>query len=108
MSCFRLQPATNITASTEQAVPTMRGLDRVRKVLIIFDLVDVPGMKLMQKASGVLQMKFGITRFDREEKAVAAGVFGETVHIEKGMVRLRQSIERQHTKNRRKSCAEHS
>src|SRR3984893_1803922 len=99
MSCFRLQPATQKSEAASTA--------RKSKVLVIFDLDDMRGVKTVEKARRFGEIEFRIARFDAQKKTVAGGVLDETVHIEERMMRAREPVQRQHAKNGGECGAEH-
>src|SRR5467141_1891369 len=50
-------------------------------------------------------MKLWVASFDANEEAVR-GCMREAMHVENGMVRLRQAVQRKHTENRGERCPE--
>src|SRR6266852_470271 len=72
---------------------------RQREVLVKGHLGNVVRVEALQEARGVLQMKLRIASFDANEEAVR-GCMREAMHVENGMVRLRQAVQRKHSENR--------
>src|SRR5216684_2171689 len=94
MSCRRYsQPPPKIREATAQAAA------RQREVLVKGHLGNVVRLEALHEARGVLQMKLRIASFDANEEAVR-GCMREAMHVENGMVRLRQAVQRKHTENR--------
>src|SRR6266403_896640 len=86
------QPALKHRAAAAQAMAKMR------EVLIIGHLADVMRMHFLKDARGVRQMKLRIAGFDAEKEAVRRGV-REAMNIENRMMRLRQTVQGEHSKN---------
>src|SRR5229473_693937 len=62
-------------------------------------------METLQEARGVRQIKFRVTGFDADKKAVRRGM-REAMHVEDRMVRLRQLVQGEHAKHRGERRAE--
>src|SRR2546428_4989923 len=69
-----------------------------------FNLKYASRFQPRQKLPRPLAIEFRIARFDAEEEAVASGQ-RKARHVKDGMIRSRQSVERQHREDRRKSRA---
>src|SRR6516165_7345365 len=72
---------------------------RKRDRLIIRNLCDMMRMEGPQETRAFLHMKFCIVGLDAKEKAVRRCVL-EAMHIENGMVRVREAVECEHAENR--------
>src|ERR1700737_3517695 len=97
MSCRKLShPDTKTNAANSAPAEVNR-----RRTLIILHLGDVFGMQTLQKPRRFRQIEFGIAWLDTKEKSVRRGVH-KSRHVENRMVRLRQFIQPQHSKNRKK------
>ena len=55
--------------------------------------------KPLQKSRGIREVKFFVAGLDADEKAIRRGM-RETVGIENRMMRLRQTVEREHAEHR--------
>src|SRR5215471_21063216 len=66
---------------------------------LIRHLRNLQRMKGLKEAFGIVRPEPGILRLDAQEEPVAAGA-SKIRRIENRMVRLRQSVERQHAKDR--------
>src|SRR5215471_2948261 len=66
---------------------------------LIRHLRNLQRMKGLKEAFGLVLPEPGILRLDAEEEPVAAGA-SEIRRIENRMIRLRQSVERQHAEDR--------
>src|SRR5439155_7447092 len=80
-------------AAAEQT--TSRKIDR----LIIGNLCDMMRMEVVQETRAFLHMKFCVVGLDAKEKAVRRCVL-EAMHVEDGMVRMREAVEREHAEDR--------
>src|SRR6266478_9117262 len=78
---------------------------RQREVLVKGHLGNVVRLEALHEARGVLQMKLRIASFDANEEAVR-GCVREAMHVENGMVRLRQTVQGEHTKYGGERCPE--
>src|SRR5688572_22260849 len=67
------------------------------------NFVHLQWIQTLQKLLRLLAVEFWIGRFDAEEKAVATGKL-EVRRVEDGMMRHRQSIQDQHSQQRRQRC----
>src|SRR5689334_12099135 len=63
-------------------------------------------MQLLKEAHRVHDMKFRVARFDAEIKTVRGGM-DEALHVENGVMRLRQAVQRQHAEHGAESSAQH-
>src|SRR5271167_456909 len=70
----------------------------MREVLVIMHLGNVMRVKPLQKTCGIRKVKFFVAGLNADEEAVRRGM-RETVRIENRMVRLRQPVEREHSKH---------
>src|SRR5216683_1909017 len=75
-----------------------------REVLVIVHLGNVARMEILQEPRGVREMKLRVAGFNANEEAVRRCV-RETRHIENGVMWLRQFVQGEHAKNRRKRGA---
>src|SRR5439155_20009945 len=80
---------SNYTLSLHDALP----------ILIIGNLCDMMRMEVVQETRAFLHMKFCVVGLDAKEKAVRRCVL-EAMHVEDGMVRMREAVEREHAEDR--------
>src|SRR5205823_7155660 len=69
-----------------------------------FNLKYPPRFQAREKLPRLLAIEFRIAHFDAEEEAVASGQ-RKARHVKDGMIRSRQSVERQHPEDRRQRRA---
>src|SRR6266404_8856110 len=91
---------------TMQPATRPRSAMRICAVTLMRHLRDLLGMKILKKLFRLRQAELGILRLNAQEKAVTAGTV-EARRVEDRMVRLRQSIQREHAKDRGQRSAEH-
>src|SRR5258708_31377296 len=96
------QPATPRTHTTARPSSATRNCAGV----LIRHLRNFVGMKTFEKLPRVQQAELGVLSFNAQEKLVAAGA-GKARHIKDRMIRLRQSVQREHAENRSQRSAEH-
>src|SRR5229473_662240 len=93
MSCRRYsQPAPRIRQTAAQAAA------RQREVLIIRHLGNVVCMETLQETRGVREMELWVASFDANEKAIRR-CMREAMHVENGMVRLREPVQGEHSEH---------
>src|SRR5256714_370252 len=103
MSCLRLHPPIKI-APTATNKKGKRGRE---EQLVILHLAHVFGVQRLQKTSRFGDVELGIARLNAQEKTVAAGVLGKTMHVKERMMGLWKPVQRQHAKNRGQRSAQH-
>src|SRR5689334_24300508 len=94
MSCFKYrQPPEK---NSKVAAPA---IEKRREALVIDHLAEVMRLQLLEETQRFHDMKFRVARFDAKIKPVGSRV-DEALYVENGMVRLGQTIERQHAEHR--------
>src|SRR5450432_277851 len=86
------QPENTDTADNARSTRRTCAGDLIRHLRNQFRMVP------FQKLAGITQAEMRVLRFNAQEEFVTAGT-GEIGSIENRMVRLRQSIQRQHAKH---------
>src|SRR5947209_1676430 len=107
MSCFRLQPASNEIQTAPHTMAIKRLDARTLIHLVIAHLTDMVRAHRLEKTRRVREIKLVIARLDAQEKAIRRGVLRKSFHVEEWMMRLRQSVQREHSKHRKKRRAQH-
>src|SRR3954451_4246890 len=97
---------------TRRKKPSMRSLDAPLLVSAFWFLVslprdidNLPRVQCLEELPDAVEVELRIARLDDEEELVARGLM-EPPHVEDGVIRHRQAVQREHAEDGREGCEE--